>query len=169
MFLPDFAQLWIFQNRVKSGILFYRIYKILSTKEDNRMQFISPLSALSHITEGESRSISAENFTGERGCGGMAEHGTGEGSARELGRGWKISPSVAIPPHTVFTLADIAGEGSIRHIWCADGSPFCACTGMTARYRASNARLATFSAPRPPTNSISRSFPPPSVSIRATE
>lgn len=83
------------------------------------MQFISPLSALSHITEGESRSISAENFTGERGCGGMAEHGTGEGSARELGRGWKISPSVAIPPHTVFTLADIAGEGSIRHIWCA--------------------------------------------------
>ena len=83
------------------------------------MQFISPLSALSHIAEGESRSISAENFTGERGRGGMAEHGTGEHCARELGRGWKISPSISLPAHAKYTLADIEGEGSIRHIWCA--------------------------------------------------
>ncbi|MCI6635438.1 MAG: DUF2961 domain-containing protein, partial [Clostridiales bacterium] len=83
------------------------------------MQFISPLSALSHIAEGESRSISAENFTGERGCGGMAEHGTGENCARDLGRGWKISPSITLKAHSKFTLADIEGEGTIRHIWCA--------------------------------------------------
>lgn len=83
------------------------------------MQYLSPLSSLSHITEGESRSISAENFTGEKGKGGMAEHGSGENAARDLGKGWKISPSINLKAHSKFTLADIEGEGSIRHIWCA--------------------------------------------------
>ena len=66
---------------------------------------------------GVSRSISPENFDGKKGGGGMAVHGTGEGCARDLGRGWKISPSVRIDPHSLYTMAEIEGPGVIRHIW----------------------------------------------------
>lgn len=64
-----------------------------------------------------SRSISPENFTGEKGKGGMATQGTGQQAARELGQGWKVSPSVVIKAGTTFTLADIQGPGCINHIW----------------------------------------------------
>jgi len=37
--------------------------------------------------EGETRSISPENFTGEKGKAGMATEGTGARAARDLGRG----------------------------------------------------------------------------------
>ena len=47
----------------------------------------------------------------------MAEKGTGETAARELGKGWKLSPSVQIKAHTTFTIAEINGSGSIQHIW----------------------------------------------------
>ncbi len=73
---------------------------------------------MSRLSDGVSRSISAENFTGEKGKGGMATTGTGVSCARDLGKGWKISPSVHIEAHSVFTLANIRGSGSIRHIWC---------------------------------------------------
>ena len=69
-----------------------------------------------------SRSVSPENFTAEKGKGGMAEHGTGENCARELGKGWKISPSVVVRAGSVFTLADIHASGVIRHVWCTDNS-----------------------------------------------
>ena len=64
-----------------------------------------------------SRSISAENFEGEKGKGGMATEGTGEVYARELGRGWKVSPSIQVPGRATVTLADIQGSGAIKHIW----------------------------------------------------
>ncbi len=41
----------------------------------------------------------------------------GSGAARELGQGWKISPSVDIKAHSTFTIAEIDGPGSIQHIW----------------------------------------------------
>ena len=47
----------------------------------------------------------------------MATEGTGKSDARELGVGWKISPSVVIKPGETFTLADIQGMGAIQHIW----------------------------------------------------
>lgn len=65
----------------------------------------------------ESRSISAENPTGERGQGGRATTGTGEAPALDLGLGWKISPSIAIAPRETAVLADIEGPGAIQHIW----------------------------------------------------
>ena len=68
----------------------------------------------------QSRSVCAENFTGEKGAAAMATDGTGARAARELGRGWKVSPSVHIAAGQVFTLADIAGEGMIGHIWITD-------------------------------------------------
>lgn len=72
---------------------------------------------LFRLSNAQSRSISPENFTGEPGKGGMATKGTGEGASRELGQGWKVSPSVPIEPGQTFTLADIQGPGAIQHIW----------------------------------------------------
>src|ERR1700709_113565 len=64
-----------------------------------------------------SRSISPENFTGEKGKGGMATTGTGANASRELGQTWKVSPSVIIKKHTTYTVAEIDGQGAIQHIW----------------------------------------------------
>lgn len=75
------------------------------------------LSNLSMLSNAKSRSISPENFTGEKGKGGMATEGTGESCARDLGVGWKISPSVKIEAEETFTLADIEGSGAIQQIW----------------------------------------------------
>ena len=78
---------------------------------------------LSKIQKLESRSISPENFGGEKGKGGMAEQGTGAEAARDLGRGWKISPSVKLEAGETFTLADIKEKGIIKHIWITDSAP----------------------------------------------
>ena len=69
----------------------------------------------------QTRSISAENFTGEKGKGGMArESHTGSDASRELGVGWKVSPCIKLAAGTTFTLADIRGQGMITHIWMTD-------------------------------------------------
>ncbi len=69
------------------------------------------------MSDAKTRSISPENFTGEKGKGGMATTGTGANASRDLGKGWKVSPSVAIKAHTTFTVAEITGPGAIQHIW----------------------------------------------------
>jgi len=75
------------------------------------------LKDLSILDNAQSRSISPENFTGEKGKGGMAETGTGEFFARELGQGWKISPSVSVHAGQTLELANISGPGTIEQIW----------------------------------------------------
>ncbi len=75
------------------------------------------LGNLSRLSHAQTRSISPENFTGEKGKAGMATEGTGANCARELGQGWKISPSIRIQPGETFTLADIEGSGAIQQIW----------------------------------------------------
>ncbi len=75
------------------------------------------LGNLSRLSNAKTRSISAENFTGEKGKGGMATTGTGADRAIDLGIGWKISPSINIEPGTTFTLADIEGPGAIQSMW----------------------------------------------------
>src|SRR5690349_1470864 len=72
---------------------------------------------LSRLSHAKTRSISPENFTGEKGKGGMATTGTGAQAGRDLGQGWKISPSVNIEAKRSFTLAEIQGSGAIEHIW----------------------------------------------------
>jgi hypothetical protein len=72
---------------------------------------------LTVLTDAESRSISPENFRGEPGKGGMAITGTGAECARDLGQGWKVSPSVVIQPGEIFEMANIAGPGMIEQIW----------------------------------------------------
>ncbi|MDD5508898.1 MAG: DUF2961 domain-containing protein [Bacteroidales bacterium] len=72
---------------------------------------------LYRLSDAKTRSISAENFDGAKGGGGRATTGTGANASRELGQGWKVSPSVVIKSKTTFTVAEIQGEGSIQHIW----------------------------------------------------
>ncbi|HWV23000.1 MAG TPA: glycoside hydrolase family 172 protein, partial [Thermomicrobiales bacterium] len=75
------------------------------------------LGNLSLLSDAETRSISAENVTGAKGAGGKATEGTGAVAARELGQGWKVSPSIHIGPNETVTLADMDGPGAIQHIW----------------------------------------------------
>ena len=75
------------------------------------------LGNLSRLSNAVTRSLSPENFTGEKGKGGMATEGTGAGAARGLGQGWKVSPSVRIGPGETFELADIEDSGAIQQIW----------------------------------------------------
>ena len=75
------------------------------------------LGNLTRLSRAKTRSISAENFKGEKGRGGMATKGTGSKCARDLGRGWKLSPSVKIAAGKTFTVADIKGPGAIQQIW----------------------------------------------------
>jgi len=79
---------------------------------------------LCELDDRESRSICPENFSGDPGRGGMATTGTGEPCARELGQGWKISPSVKIAPGQTFTVAEIAGPGLIEQIWLTPTGPW---------------------------------------------
>ncbi|MDD5200833.1 MAG: DUF2961 domain-containing protein, partial [Terrimicrobiaceae bacterium] len=75
------------------------------------------LGALPYLSKARTRSISPENFTGAKGAGGMATEGMGAGPARDLGRGWKISPCIKIEAGKTFELARIDGPGIIEQIW----------------------------------------------------
>lgn len=75
------------------------------------------LNDLSTIKSIKSRSVSAENVTGEKGKGAMRTDGTGAHFARELGLGWKISPNIYIEPGETAILADIHTMGAIKHFW----------------------------------------------------
>jgi hypothetical protein len=75
------------------------------------------LGNLSLLSKAKSRSLSAENFTGEKGKGGMAEDGMGAPCARDLGQGWTISPCIKIEKHSTFEMANIDGPGAIQQMW----------------------------------------------------
>lgn len=60
------------------------------------------LSNICNRRRAESRSLSAENFRGEKGKGGMATaettlHQGSVNAARELGQTWKVSPCIELP------------------------------------------------------------------------
>lgn len=69
------------------------------------------------LDDAKSYSICPENPTGEHGMGAMAETGTGERCARELGKGWKINPCYMIEPGEIKNLAEITGSGVIESMW----------------------------------------------------
>ena len=77
------------------------------------------LKNLYQLSNAKTRSISPENFTGNKGEGGMAtlEEGSAAKAARNLGQGWKVNPYIRIEPNEDFTLAEIEGPGIINHIW----------------------------------------------------
>ena len=75
------------------------------------------LGNLARLSHAKSRSISPENFTGEKGKGGMSVDGLAKNAARDLGQGWKVSPFIQIQPKETFVLAEIKGPGAIQQIW----------------------------------------------------
>ena len=75
------------------------------------------LGNLWQLSAPKTRLISPENFSGETGRVGMATTGMGASCARDLGPGWKNSPSVDVPANSTFTIADIQGPGAIQSLW----------------------------------------------------
>lgn len=73
----------------------------------------------------QSRSVTAENFNGEKGRGGMATEGMGKVPSGDLGQTFKISPCVCVAKQSSFTICDIHGSGEVNHIWMT-----CAPTGF---------------------------------------
>jgi len=68
-------------------------------------------------------SVSPENPTGEKGKGAMMfEDGSAYNAARELGIGWKTNPYIRIDAGQTAVLADIKGQGAIKHIWMTDNA-----------------------------------------------
>ena len=83
------------------------------------------LGNLYRLSDAKSRSISPENFTGEKGKGGMADPkdkdkrnvANAHHAARDLGQSWKVNPFVIIESGETLTLAEIEGPGAIQQIW----------------------------------------------------
>ena len=67
-------------------------------------------------------SVCPENLTGEKGKGGMAVTGTASNCARDLGQGWKVNPFIVLKGKETAVLADIKGQGAIKHIWITDSA-----------------------------------------------
>jgi len=80
---------------------------------------------LYRLSDAKTRSISPENFSGEKGKAGMADPANKDkantanasNAARDLGQGWKVNPYVRINPGETFTMAEVDGPGAIQHIW----------------------------------------------------
>ena len=84
-------------------IIFFVGCNQLSQSYDYSEQFFE----VNHAVE--SRSISFENLTGQKGKGGMA--------ASNIGVGRKGRPAEVIKPGQTVAIFDVKGPGVIRHIW----------------------------------------------------
>ena len=94
------------------------VFAILSARAQEKFNGLGVnLGNLYRTSDAQTRSISPENFNGEKGKGGTATTGTGQDAAKDLGQTWKVSPSVVIKKHTTYTVAEIDGSGAIQHIW----------------------------------------------------
>lgn len=78
---------------------------------------MSMLSDLTTAKKSQSRAITAENPTGVKSGGARATTGTGAEASRDLGVGWKVSPSIMLEANSAVTVAEIDGPGAIKHVW----------------------------------------------------
>ena len=74
------------------------------------------MGTLSRLSDAETRSISSENKTGDKGKGGMAVPDA-KSCSRDLGVGWKVAPCEGIEAGQTLVLADVEGPGAIQQIW----------------------------------------------------
>lgn len=110
------------------------------------------LGTLPLLGRGRTRSISAENPTGDKGRGGMAIPNPGEpkpaASARaadNLGQGWKVRPFIRINAGETGVLMDVKGSGIIQHIWLVEGLN----QGMVIRFYWDGEQTPSIEAPAP--------------------
>jgi len=83
------------------------------------------MGSLTRLSNAKSRSNSPENFTGEKGKGGMADLkdkdvpnvANASNAARDLGKGWKVNPFIIINSKQIITIAEMEGPGAIQQIW----------------------------------------------------
>lgn len=75
------------------------------------------LGGLPILSSAETRSISAENPTGEKGGGARFVPPPENHPASVLGKGWKCKACMRLASQSTETLADIKGPGVIQHIW----------------------------------------------------
>ncbi|TKG89648.1 DUF2961 domain-containing protein [Puteibacter caeruleilacunae] len=73
------------------------------------------------MSDAETRSISPENITGEKGQGGRISPEEGNAKRAAKKHGWKANPYIFIEPGEEKVLADINGSGIINHIWMTPG------------------------------------------------
>ena len=105
---------------VKIGLALVALAISLPAAAQNEKKFDGlglGLGNLSRLSKAQTRSISPENFSGEKGKAGMSTDGPAAKAARDLGQGWKISPYVRVQPKQTFVMADVKGEGAIQQIW----------------------------------------------------
>ncbi|MBN1344566.1 MAG: DUF2961 domain-containing protein [Phycisphaerae bacterium] len=95
---------------------------------NERFGFNPGLGTLPLMSTVRTRSISAENPTGEKGRGGMAVPDPAEvkpaaaaRAADDLGQGWKVRPFLRVNSGQTATLMDVDGPGVIQHIWMVEG------------------------------------------------
>jgi hypothetical protein len=99
------------------------VFQVFSQSSFNGLE--TDMGNLFRLSNAQSRSISPENFTGEKGKGGMARLedkdkpnvANASDAARDLGQGWKVNPYIRIKPGETITIAEMAGPGAIQHIW----------------------------------------------------
>jgi hypothetical protein len=109
----------------KTIVLFIVLFPLLVSGQGKFNGLDMGLGNLSRLSDAKTRSISPENYTGEKGKGGMADPkdkdnvnvANASWAARDLGQGWKVNPFVRIKPGETFTMAEIEGPGAIQHIW----------------------------------------------------
>ncbi len=112
---------------MKNLVLLFAIcfYAVTSFSQSKFNGLEMNMGNLYRMSDAKTRSISPENFTGEKGKGGMAtlddkdirNKANASNAARDLGQGWKVNPFIIIKPGETFTLAEIEGSGAIQHIW----------------------------------------------------
>ena len=130
------------------------------------------LGNLCRLSHAQSRSISAENFSGEKGKGGMATEGIGNSAARELGQGWKVSPAVCHQGQVDVHLGGDQRIGAIQQIWFAhrrlSTGPVCSSSASIGTARPSPRSKFRWAISSPAAGaSIARSTRCPSASIPA--
>ena len=108
---------------IKAGLamLMFAVFATAAAQQSDKDKGFSGLGMglgnLSRLSKAQTRSVSPENFTGEKGKAAMSTDGPALSAARDLGQGWKVSPYVRVPAGETFVMADVKGEGAIQQIW----------------------------------------------------
>lgn len=104
-----FLTLVIVSVSISITVQAHDIFNGLDTNLDN----------LYKLSDAETRPVSLENPTGEKGKSGMAtlEEGTAADAARDLGQGWKVNPFINIEAGETYTIAEMEGPGAVKQMW----------------------------------------------------
>ena len=94
---------------------------VWSCKEQSPAYEVPGLNNLYLTNDAQSRSISAENITGEKGGGDKILASEGNAKRAATKHGWKANPYLFIEPNEEKVIAEAAGPGIINHIWMTPG------------------------------------------------